>query len=277
MADQRVGQFDRWREAASIAEAQARELAAFIELRGKAADEIAARAAYLDLLGIEPGDRVLEAGCGSGVVLRDIARRVGAGRAVGVDPNPYFLRIARELAESAGLAEWIELRQGDVRALPAEDGEFDLALAVTVLSHVPDGERGIPELVRATRAGGRVGVFDRDVDSFIVAHPDRALTRRIVTGFSDYGATDGWLARRLPGLLRDAGLREVRVRAFTSLEQDPNGFYAATAARRARTVAEAGLITASECERWLAQFEEEQRAGRFLAGATHLFAWGTRS
>ena len=75
------GQHGLWRDAANFDEERARQLAFDnLELRGRSPDEIAAREAYLDLLGIGPDQQVLEVGCGSAVVVRDIARRVGAVR-----------------------------------------------------------------------------------------------------------------------------------------------------------------------------------------------------
>ena len=98
------GRQSLWRDTAGL-DATSRELAGRLELRAKSQDEIEARAAYLDLLGVKAGERVLDIGCGSGVVTRDIARRVGpAGRAVGIDPSPQFLVVARELAQAAGSA-----------------------------------------------------------------------------------------------------------------------------------------------------------------------------
>jgi ubiquinone/menaquinone biosynthesis C-methylase UbiE len=278
VGERTYGRLDTFWNTAEADSETIRDLAARLERRARAADEVAARAAYLDLLWPRPGERVLDVGCGTGVVTRDVARRVApGGRAVGLDPSPGLLAVARELAAQDGLAGLVELRQGDVRALPFGDAEFDAVLAVTVLSHVPDGAAAVPELVRVARPGGRVGIFDLDTDSFIIAHPDRVLTRRIVGAHSDHAVIDGWLGRRLPGLLQAAGCAAVEVRAFTPLERDPAGFYAGTAERAAEIAVKTGVITEDERRRWLDELRAEQAAGRFLAGRTHLFVWGTRS
>lgn len=272
------GQLDWWRQTEQAAEAEVRAQADRIEQRGRNADEVATRAAYLDLLEIRPGERVLEVGCGSGVVLRELARRVGdRGRAVGLDNSGAFLRVCRELAEREGLAGRMELHEGDGRAMPFGEAEFDAALAATTLAHVPDGERAIPEMVRVVRPGGPVAVLERDLDSFIVTHPNRELTRRIVHAGCDHATVDGLLARRVPGLLAAAGLRDVRVRAFTTLERDPTSYYGGLCRRRAENALEAEVIAADEAAEWLAQLEAEQATGRFLAGMTQLFAWGVRA
>ena len=277
MAEQ-YGRLDPWGKTAAIDVAKAREMAARLEQRGRSADEVAARNAYLTLLGIRPGERILEVGCGSGVVLRDLARRVAPnGLALGLDPSPAFLAIARELAVEAGLGQSIELREGDALALPFDDGEFDAALAVTALAHIPDGRRAIPELVRVVRPGGRVGIFERDPDSYIVAHPDRELTRQIVAAHSDHGSADGWLARALPRLMAEAGLRDVQVRAFTSIETDPVGYYSLRAERSPDYAVSAGVISEEERRQWLETLAAERASGGFIAGLTLLFAWGTRA
>lgn len=274
---QPYGRFDRFHDSARADMATVRDLAERLELRARSADEVAVRAAYLDLLALGPGARVLEVGCGSGAVARDIARRVApGGRVVALDPSAAFLAIARDLAERDGLLPGLAFRKGDARALPFGDAEFDVVLAATTLSHVPDGERAVPELCRVVRPGGRVGVFDLDTESFILAHPDRALTRRIVAAHSDHGVIDGWLGRRLPGLLAAAGLADVQVRAFTPLERDPAGFYAGVAERAAEIAVETGTVTEAERRAWLDALRAEGAAGRYLAGRTHLLVWGIR-
>lgn len=276
-AGQPNGRLDPWRADAGLSEEQARELARLIELRGRSEDEVATRNAYLDLLGIRPGERVLEVGCGSGVVTRELARRVApGGRVTALDANSTFLEVARDLAEAEGLGGAIEFRQGDVHALPLADATFDAVLAVTVLEHIPDAERVVPELVRVAAPGGRVGVVTADTETFIVAHPDRGLTRRVVAASTDVRFANPWIGRRLPGLFEAAGLGRVEVRAFTTLGRDPAGFYGKAAEVRATMALRAGGITAEEHDRWLGALRAEQDARRFLAGTVYLFVRGRR-
>lgn len=266
-----------FRDTAGLDAIQARELADRLELRAKSPDEIEARAAYLGLLNVAEGDRVLDVGCGSGVVTREIARRVGpTGCAIGVDPSPALLAIARDLAEVEGLGGRVELQEGSALALPFADGAFDVAIAVTVLSHMPGAEGAIPEMARVVRPGGRMGVFDLDTDMTSVTHPDRVLTRRIIAAASDANAVDGWLSRRLPLLFVRAGLQHVRARGFFPLDTDPRGFYAGLAERAAESALKVGAITESECRGWLEALHAEQARGPVIAGRLHIFVWGRR-
>jgi ubiquinone/menaquinone biosynthesis C-methylase UbiE len=96
----------------------------------------------LDLAGLSPGMRVLDAGCGNGLYLRGLRdRRVTA---VGCDLSMGMLRAAAHPA----------LLNADVTALPLCDGAVDIALAIHMLYHVPGREAAIRELRRVVAAGG---------------------------------------------------------------------------------------------------------------------------
>lgn len=266
-----------WKDTAGIDIVKARDLAARLEKRAEAPDEIAARAAYLDLLGIKEGDRVLDVGCGSGVVTRAIAERVGpAGRVVGVDPSASFLTVARELADKSGVGDRIEFREGSAKSLPFENGSFDAAIAVTVFAHMYDGAAAVPELVRVVRSGGRVGVFDFDADMTAFTHSDREMTRRIVSAAADAVAVDGWIARRMPALFSAAGVSDVQVRGFFPIDSDPEGFYMALAERSSSAAARSGAVTDDEARRWLDGFHAQRANGPVVAGRLHLFVWGRK-
>jgi SAM-dependent methyltransferase len=88
----------------------------------------------LDSVGIKPGEVVLEIGGGSGVVVREIARRTaGANRIIDVDISPYLLREAEALAKHAGIADRINFREGRAEAIPLGNGSVDVALSFTVM------------------------------------------------------------------------------------------------------------------------------------------------
>lgn len=271
------GQQSLWRDTGSADAVTARDLAGRLERRGKAADEVEARETYLGLLGIAEGERVLDVGCGSGVVTRALARRVGdRGLAVGLDPSPALLAVARELTREADLGRRIEFHEGSALRLPFPDRSFDVVVCATVLSHVPGGEIAVPELVRVLRPGGRLGIFDLDTDMTTFTHPDRALTRPIVAAASDATAVDGWLARRMPSLFEQAGLADVRVRGFFPLETDPGSFYAGLAERSAEVALEVGAITQAERGRWLQALHAEHARGPVVAGRLHIFVQGRK-
>ncbi len=92
-------------------------------------------------------ERVLEVGCGWGELAEWIARETGA-TVVAIDLSPHMIRLARERGVAASVA--------DVQALPFADGAFDVVVAAWMLYHVPDLARGLAEIVRVLRPGGRL-------------------------------------------------------------------------------------------------------------------------
>ncbi len=95
--------------------------------------------------------RVLDAGCGDGIFARAIAAPV----VIGVDSSPAMVERARSRGVDARLAT--------IEELPFADGEFDVVVCNWVLYHLEDLERGIAELARVVRPGGRfVGVYNRE-------------------------------------------------------------------------------------------------------------------
>jgi SAM-dependent methyltransferase len=180
---------------------------ASLEERGRSGYMAVVRA-LLDVLAIRPGESVLEVGCGSGVIMRELARQTaGASRLIGRDMNPYLLREARALARREGLLDHIDFGEGQAEALPLPDGAVDVALSSTVFEE-GDAERMLAEIVRVTRPGGRIGVVVRAVDMpFWVNLPlDPALKAKVDApnviggGVAPKGVADASLYRRLTAL-----------------------------------------------------------------------------
>ena len=101
-----------------------------------------------------------------------------------------------------------------------------------------------------TGDGGRIGIRARQ-ESFVVNHPDRALTRRIMHAFVELRFAHPWIGRQVPALLEQAGLEQVQVRGFPTLDRDPARFPAQAARLRADVALQAGAIDATERANWL--------------------------
>jgi ubiquinone/menaquinone biosynthesis C-methylase UbiE len=111
----------------------------------------------LHAAGASPGDRLLDAACGTGIVARRAAERVGAGGTVtGIDINPSMLQVAQQVA--TGNEPAIRFEEASVDALPFEDAAFDTVLCQQALQFVPDRAAALAEFARVARPGGRLGV-----------------------------------------------------------------------------------------------------------------------
>jgi SAM-dependent methyltransferase len=126
------------------------QLAEVLELRAADPQQAAMRQAYLGDIRFPAGARVLEVGCGTGAVTRELAGWPGVAEVVGLDPSPTFLASARR-HHSPGNVEFVE---GDARALQFQDRSFDVVVFHTTLCHVPEPERALRQAARAAAAAG---------------------------------------------------------------------------------------------------------------------------
>lgn len=115
-----------------------------------------------DAAGITAGQRILDVACGTGIVARTAADRVGPAGIVGVDLNEAMLTVARRVR---GDIDW---RQGDVAALPSPDGAFDAVVCQMALMFFPDRNRALREMTRVLTPGGTLAVL---VPSSLDAQP----------------------------------------------------------------------------------------------------------
>jgi ubiquinone/menaquinone biosynthesis C-methylase UbiE len=137
-------------------------MVAFLEARAQGYLRVVR--SLVDEVRLQPGETVLEVGCGSGVILRWLARHTGgANHITGVDINPYLLREAAAVAKKEGVENAIELREGNGEALSFADSHFDVTMACTVMEE-GNADRMLAECVRVTKPGGRVVVIVRSLD-----------------------------------------------------------------------------------------------------------------
>jgi arsenite methyltransferase len=109
---------------------------------------------------IEPGQVVLDLGCGAGTDLLIAAQMVGPeGRAIGIDMTATMLARARESAREMGLDN-VELHQGLIESLPVPDESVDVVISNGVIDLVPDKDAVFAEIDRVLRPGGRLQVAD---------------------------------------------------------------------------------------------------------------------
>jgi len=140
-------------------------------------------AAYL-LPHLEPGQSLLDVGCGPGTITIDLAERLAPGRVVGVDSSDAVVveaRAAADLARAAagrpGLLDHLTFEMGDLFALDFEDGTFDVVHAHQVLQHVGDPVAALVEMGRVCRPGGIVAARDADYPAMTFFPPDPELER----------------------------------------------------------------------------------------------------
>ncbi len=115
----------------------------------------------INLACIQPGEQVLDVGCGTGTLALEVARRVGcAGRVAGVDPGPE--QIARARAKAARRHMPIEFQIGVIEQLHFSDQTFDVVFSTLMMHHLPASlkRQGLAEIARVLKPGGRLVIAD---------------------------------------------------------------------------------------------------------------------
>lgn len=181
-----------------------------------------------DLVGLaepNPGERVLDVACGTGIVARTVAARVGpSGSVTGLDLNPAMLAMAREASSSVSPA--IEWREGNALSLPFPDASFDLVFCEQALQFFADRSLALREMRRVIAPRGRLAlsVFRGLEHHAVYASLCDALERHAGPQAgsmmrSPFALGDGEQVR---ALLAGAGFREVRIRLWFGSERFPS-------------------------------------------------------
>jgi SAM-dependent methyltransferase len=272
-----------WSNAGALDAAEVAEMAAHLEDRASRADQQQVNLALCQALAPQPGERLLEVGCGSAALCRLLAPRLLPGGSItGLDSALSFLRLARQYSVQAGQASGVNWLTGLAETLPCQSASFDAAFAARLLLHVADPIAVVCEMARVVRPGGRVTLMDWDVGTLIVDHPDRALTRRILEWRCDHYGGDNWSGRQLWGWARQAGLKGVAVQTVTSLACSAAPGYSAALAltltlrRAAQAACQAGVIRAAEHDAWASALEQRLAKGYFFASITYFIVTGWR-
>jgi ubiquinone/menaquinone biosynthesis C-methylase UbiE len=153
----------------------------------------AGRRRAMQLLSLQPGERILLSGVGTGEDLALLPRDVCA---LGIDLSPHMLQRAH--GKLPGSFAQISLVQGDAQRLPVANGSFDALVLNLILSVVPDARLCMQEALRALRPGGRIVIFDK-----FMSEKSPSTLRRLANFFSTRIGTD--INRRFLDMLPESG------------------------------------------------------------------------
>lgn len=220
-------------------------------------------------LRLAPGLHVLDVGCGIGALTSTLVPFVAPGGSVlGVDVSHVMIEEARR-RHSAPPPPQLQFEVGDATRLPLPSASFDRTVCNMVLEHVPSVDAALREMVRVTRPGGWVAVWDADNATHVVATGDPQMDRRMTDAFAaeilhPYGIRD------VPAMLHTLGLGPVEVTADTIVVRGAGeqGFlpvlddFLTTQVRR-RT------FTADEAEWVRTRLNERLDEGSYLESFTH--------
>ena len=154
-----------------------------------------------DLAAIQPGQSVLDVGCGTGELTQRAHARAGAsGLVCGIDPSAEMIAVARRKAARAGIG--IDYRIAAIEALPYPDASFDRVLSSLMMHHLPGDLKslGLAEVRRVLKPDGRLLIVD-------LKRPRGFLAHLTVATLVHHGAADG--LEDLPALVQAAGFTDI--------------------------------------------------------------------
>ena len=244
-----------------------------LENRGRTPGYLGGLRSLLEEAQLQPGESVLEVGCGTGVLDRWMVRRTeGRNKIVGVDINPFFLSEAAALVAKDGMEDLVEFKEGSAEALPFPDESFDLALSSTVIQRV-NADKLLSEMIRVTKSGGRVAVLGHahDMPRWINLPLPETLKAKIESPpwVTDRGHPNGCDDSSLYRRFNRLGLSNIKMYPYMgSFDGGP----------RLRML-QTGILpnlNAEEAEEWLVAVAQAQAEGTFFIALPFHCAVGTK-
>jgi arsenite methyltransferase len=226
-------------------------------------DILRRRALVREAVGAQPGERILDVGCGPGFYVAELLEQVGPqGSVVAVDPSPQMLAVAAERCAAHAHAAFHE---APATKLPVADASADAALSVQVLEYVADTAAALAEIHRAVRPGGRVVIWDVDWATVSWHSNDPERMARALRAWDAHLAHPS-LPRTLTAQLRAAGFDDIRAEGhvFSDNEFSSESYAAATLPLIEDYLVGSGKIGEAEARAWAAEQRELGARGEYF-------------
>lgn len=267
-----LGTYDVFRDVKSWDDKTAKQWAEALNLRSSADDQKSLRSQLIKLADVKLNQTVVEIGCGTGALLLDLASAVGpGGRVIGIEPQTVLAEFAKKTSGELNLSDIITVITDSAEQLTLPDAIADSCFAQTVLIHLQPEIclKALKEMVRIVKNGGRIISADQDGDTWVINHPERELTRRIIQFNSDQRYADGWTGRRLESLFRSAGLINVKAVPHVHLDRERNSYLFGMAKRIAAAARDKGVLREEEYLLWSDGLEKVTENGEFFSSINY--------
>src|SRR6266496_2923444 len=174
--------------------------------------EQAMRRKTVDLARLQPGEAVLDVGCGTGALTRLARERVGeSGKVYGIDAAPQMITVARRKAAKRNLA--IDFQVGLIEQLTFPDDSFDVVLSSLMMHHLPEElkRQGLTEIARVLKPGGRLLILDfqpRQTQGTHNRHMQQQGSHAFLAQLLHAGKEMGGI-QKLPLIMKEVGFSQV--------------------------------------------------------------------
>lgn len=229
---------------------------------------------------LQPGDHMLDVGCGPATDTLNLAMLVGPdGQVTGVDYDAEMIVVANRRCSDAGLSRQIRHVQAYATALPFEDDRFDACRSERLFQHLLDPARALAEMARVTKPGGMIVVADTDWSTLSIDTPETELQWRLLRFRTEHRVHNAFSGRNLYRLFRHQELQDLMIEACPGL------FYGSALAlfRRVAVLDEiegkalqTGILTAEELQRWKASLQHVSENGVLFASIMMIMVAGRK-
>jgi arsenite methyltransferase len=233
------------------------------------------RRASFDVVDPLPGDRILDLGCGPGLLTLELARAVGPkGLVFGLDPSPDMRATAVKRCEDEPVVQIID---GSAQDIPFEDESLDKAVAVQVFEYFDNLEDPLKELRRVLRPGGRVVISDMHFGTWVWHSADSDRMERMMKIW-DLHLADREVPEKLPALLKDNGFQNACTIPLTLFDTvlRPDGMARMLMILMSGYAQKNGQLPDAEIAAWLSEQESLAAEGRFFMAITHFITYAER-
>ena len=215
-----------------------------------------------EILALQPGQDILDVGCGTGKAVSAFADAVGpSGRAVGIDRADVISAVrATPAPENA------EFLDADAHELPFPKESFDRYHATRVYMHLRDPGQALAEALRVLRRGGRLVISEPDWGGIVLDDDDRSLVRALAAEIQD-SMSEPWIGRRLPRLAREVGLVDVQHSVQFAPFPSFHVAYVFLLRDAAARLVEKGATSAADVAALFTRLQERDRRHEFFFGA----------
>jgi arsenite methyltransferase len=242
-------------------------LAKQLEVMYRRRDVMRRRRLVQEALAAQPGEHLVDVGCGPGFYVDELLERVGPdGSVAAVDSAPAMLAVAVNRARGH---DNVTFHQAEATRLPLPDQAFDAALSVQVLEYVSEVDVAVSEIHRVLRPGGRVVIWDVDWETVSWHSRDRERMRAVLDAW-DKHLTHRSLPQTLGASLRQAGFQniDVQANAFATIELDPETYGGSLTDLITQYAVNPGGMDVDDVQAWRAEQQDLAANGEFYFSCT---------
>lgn len=227
---------------------------------------------------VQPGQKVLDVGCGPGTDTIPLAQWVGtSGQVIGVDYDADMIAEAEKRALEAEVSGWVIHKHADAIALPFESDYFDACRCERSFQHLHDPVKALSEMARVTKSGGWIVALDSDWGSLSIDTSEIETERRYVRFFTEHMANNGYSGRQLYRLFKQQGLVDVSAQMcgvpFTDYAFARQMMIMDRGEREAMA---SGVVTAQDLDRLHTCWEQANADGDFFASVSMILVSGRK-